>query len=687
MLNKQNFPHILLSLLLSGTFSIAQEFSSSNLPIVIVDSDIEEIPDEPKVIARMSIIDNGPGSRNNVSDPKNGYDGWIGIEVRGSSSQSWPKKQFGLETRDAAGEEVNVSLLGMPEENDWILYAPYIDRSLTRNALIYGLSREMGQYAPRTRFVELVLNGSYWGVYVLMEEIKRDKNRVDIADLNPDENTGDDLTGGYILSIDKPKNEYFISFYPPPGNTEKEIRYQYEDPKGGEITEPQKEYIQNFIHEFEETMAGPYMADPVAGYAKYIDVQSFVDFFILNEISKNVDGYRWSTFLHKQKDSDGGKLRMGPIWDFNLAFGNANYYAAEDWEGWQAVLLRETAGSDDGHVPFWWFVLMADTLFIEKTTQRWQSLRQNILSTSNIHNYIDAVADTLSEAQQRNFAIWVKPGEQGEGFWPVPGLFYSFRTYQDEVDYLKLWIENRLDWMHRNVHLLGRSASVHSNVAANRPVTASSVEAEGLNAELAVDRDPGTRWSSDFRDDQWIYVDLGMIHLIERIVLNWETAFGREYRIEVSYDTRNWREIFSTKDGNGGLDEIDGLSAEGRYVRMYGVLRGTEWGFSLWELEVYATAVTTFADRFVPGTFSLLQNFPNPFNPRTEILYQLPVASDVILELFDVRGRLVRTLVNEFESAGVKRVLFDGAEQPGGLYFYRLTAGGFTAVRRMVLLR
>jgi hypothetical protein len=183
--------------------SLPFPFTSSNLPIVVVETFGAFIPDNPKIMARMGIIDNGDGERNELTDPFNGYDGFIGIERRGSSSQWFPKKSFGLETRNIIGEEIEVPLLGMPEESDWILNAHYTDKTLMRNVITYDLARKMGGYASRTRFCELVINGQYWGVYAFMEKIKRDNNRVDIARLEPGDTTGADLTGGYILKIDK----------------------------------------------------------------------------------------------------------------------------------------------------------------------------------------------------------------------------------------------------------------------------------------------------------------------------------------------------------------------------------------------------------------------------------------------------------------------------------------------------
>ncbi len=194
---------------------------STLLPLVVINTDGQPIPMEPRITASMKLVDNPPGIYNFPDDPGNGYDGQISIEIRGESS-AWysPKKSYSLETQTDLGENNNVSLLDLPQENDWILYGPYLDKSLIRNVLSYRLFEEMGHYSPRTRFVEVILNNDYQGVYILTEKIKRDKNRVDMAKLLPTDISGDELTGGYLLRIDKltgmTPEEYWVSPVIPP---------------------------------------------------------------------------------------------------------------------------------------------------------------------------------------------------------------------------------------------------------------------------------------------------------------------------------------------------------------------------------------------------------------------------------------------------------------------------------------
>ncbi len=360
------------------------ELTSSDLPIVIINTNGQNIPyDDPRIVADMNVVYNGPGNRNSVSDSPDHYSGKISMEIRGESSAGWDYKSYGIETQNEDSTNRNVSLLGLPEEQDWILHAPFYDRSLLRNVLIFDLARKMGWYASRTVYCELILNGEYQGIYVLMEKIKRDKERVDIATLSPDEISGDDLTGGYILRVDKEEWSPGVnSSYPPRPNSDITLRYQYYYPKADEIVQEQEDYISSFINDFEEVMHEGDFRTPENSYTNYLNVDSFVDYLILNELSRNVDGYRLSSYLTKQKDSDGGKLIAGPVWDYNFSFGNADYYDGTQTEGWQLDYFAEDPGFqwDQYQMMFWWKVLFDDGKFRKRLNERWELFRQNILS-------------------------------------------------------------------------------------------------------------------------------------------------------------------------------------------------------------------------------------------------------------------------------------------------------------------
>ena len=414
---------------------------SSNLPIVVITTQ-SAIPNEPKVPATMGIINNPPGVRNEFTDPFTDYNGRIGIELRGNSSLIFPKKGYGLELWDANDNDTSVALLGMPAESDWVLSANYSDKSLLNNPLTYYLGRRMGHWAPRTQHVELVMDGQYLGTYVFTEKIKRDGDRVDIAKLDADDLAGDSLTGGYIVKIDWQQGNNTLSWtspYPPPNAPGNEvIEFLYEYPA---IPEPQQQaYIEAYIDSFETALDGPLFTDPAQGYARFIDQRSFIDFLIINELGRNVDGYRLSTFLYKDKDSKDGKLTMGPLWDFDLAWHDADYCNGSSYSGWAYDLNYDCPGGK--MVPFWWWRLLEDPSFTDSLRCRWDELRNGPLNTDSLAAWCDTMAAYLDESQQRNFEVWPILNTY---VWPNPAPIPA--DYPGEIVELKDWIALRNAWL------------------------------------------------------------------------------------------------------------------------------------------------------------------------------------------------------------------------------------------------
>ena len=416
-------------------------YDETHLPIIMIDTYGVDIPDDPRIPAHMGIIDNESGI-NNINDDFNGYNGDITIETRGNSSQWNDKTPYRFETVDDEGENNNVELLGMPEENDWVLYAPWQDKTMLRNVLAYQLSNEIGKYAPRTKFIELFLNDEYKGVYVLMEKIKRDNNRIDISKLNPDEIEGDDLTGGYILKFDW----YFTGENIGGFNSENDGNtYNYHYPKPSDIVPEQEEYIQNYISEFEDIMLSEDYGNELTGYPSMMNVESFVDFILLQELAKNVDAYRLSTYIYKDKESIDDRLTAGPVWDFNHGFGNCDYGDAWEPENWLVEYNPE--GGDQ--MSFWWELLWQDESFRIKVSERYSELRSNIFSEQHIFEIIDDAVIYLGDAVNRNFSKWPILGNY---IWPN---YHVYDTYDEEIFYLKSWITQRLDWMDSEILLLG----------------------------------------------------------------------------------------------------------------------------------------------------------------------------------------------------------------------------------------
>jgi hypothetical protein len=416
------------------------DFYSSHLPIVSINTLGNTILDEPRIKAEMGIIDHGPGNVNHKSDSFNDFHGWISIEIRGESAQMFPKKSYSFETQDSLGENRNVSLMGLPEENDWILYAPYSDKTLIKNVLTYKLTRDMGRYATRTKYCELFIDGSYKGLYVLMEKIKQDKNRVDFSKLRPEDIEGDQLTGGYLLRVDKVDNNDFPAFIAFPNVSipgEEPVRLQYFDPQGEDLHVEQQVYIRDYIRQFEQALNLSSYLSYFIGYHEYIDKDALVDYIIINEISKNIDAYIFSTYMYKDRDSKGGKLTMGPVWDFNIAYGNVDYNSAAETErGWMY---------DEGYRMYWIRRMMTDPALRNKMSCRWHELRSNVFSDGVIFGYIDSLVVSLQEPIRDNFRRWPVLGQY---VWPNS---FIGNTHEEEISFLKNWLYDRLHWMDNNI--------------------------------------------------------------------------------------------------------------------------------------------------------------------------------------------------------------------------------------------
>jgi hypothetical protein len=527
------------------------DFYSSNMPIFHINTNGVVIPDEPKIDATMKIINNGPGNINHPGDLPTDYNGIIGVEIRGAYSSTFPQKPYGLETRDAAGNNLNVSLLGMPAENDWALITNYNEKSFARTSLAFEMFQDMGHYAPRAKLCEVLVNDIYQGIYVFTEKIKRDKNRVNISKLLPDENFGDDLTGGYIFKIDYYSSaDSWLSTFHPPGHPEQDVFFVYYYPKPDEITIEQKDYIQNYVQEVQGTIFGDDFAHPTLGYRKYLDVDSFIDYFILSEVSKNVDGYKKSRYFYKDKDSVDGLLYAGPVWDFDWAWKNigSGDWVPTDGSGWGYTINDY---NPDIIPPGWYRQLLGDSFFTEKLIERYFELRSTVIDLDKMYAHIDSVVNHVGNAEERHFELW--PIDEGY-IAPEPGP--PSQSYGEEISKLKDWIYLRITWLDENIPQL---------------------------------RDNITKVADD--------------------------------------------------------------------------------------------------DHQMPKEPKLLNNFPNPFNPRTIINYELPIPNYVELRIYNLLGQNVETLVSATKPAGQHQVEWDGSGSASGVYYYRINIGDYQEIKKMVLMK
>lgn len=437
--------------------------TDSDLPYIEVTSDVD-IENEPKVPGRMRILEKG----------EEVFASRIGIEYRGSTSfRLSDKRSYGFETWTEDNMDEDKSILGFPEEEDWILMGhvfrasqgTIFDPTLIRHHVGYELYRSMGNYASRSQFVELAVNGDFVGTYILMEKLKRDNDRIDIAKLEESDSDAESITGGYILKIDKTSGgdvapgqplEYYesnwdddarynenISFrssygvdgstldfeaFDPPyhPNQYLETYFLYEYPRADRITTLQKQYIQQYMEDFETALLTDDLTSSERTYTDYVDLSSFVDHFILNELVGNVDAYRLSTFLYKDR---GEKLNMGPVWDLNIGYNAQDRIPANDW----IANYNDYVPGDPWLVPFWWDRLLEDPIFIDLLKQRWSSLRSSVLATAAVEGLVQQTADYLVDngAIERNYERW-------------SGIDVA---YQAEIDAMINYLRDRLTWM------------------------------------------------------------------------------------------------------------------------------------------------------------------------------------------------------------------------------------------------
>ncbi len=423
--------------------------ASSELPIVMINTLEQTIVPETKVDCLMEIKYNGPENITYVSDIANIYTGNIGIEIRGATSSGYPQKPFSIETRDPLGNNSNVSILGMPQENDWVLISNYGDRSLLRNLLPAKLFREMGNYSTRFQLCEVLIDSSYNGIYLFGEKIKRDNGRVNIANLTATDLTGDELTGGYILQQNIwDETNSFQSNYSPINSPGLDIHFLYEYPDPTAIQPSQKAYIAAFIDSLETALYSADFADLTKGYRKYLDTKSFIDYFLINELARNTDGFKKSIFYNKDKNSNGGKLKAGPVWDFDWAWKNISacwMFAGFDGSGWAHKI--NDCGQQDVNSHEWYIRMLQDSTFRKELRCTYENYRQTILDTTHIFSYIDSMGLLVQNAQSRHFYKWPILGEAVAA--PETGPLAV--TYDAELDSLKSWISTRLQWLDANI--------------------------------------------------------------------------------------------------------------------------------------------------------------------------------------------------------------------------------------------
>jgi hypothetical protein len=399
---------------------------TSTLPLVVMETFGREMPASTHgSFVHLSLFEPLNGKTSLTNAPV--LTTRAGFRVRGSTSAGFPQSGYAVQFVDEFNEETPHPVLGLPAESDWVLYAPNAyDPVMIHNPFIHQLSRDMGRYSPRTRFLEVYLARSagpvremhYQGLYVLEEKIKIGKHRVNIDSLGAEDLKPPNVTGGYLLKFDRV------------GPGEGGVRSTgdrglvYVEPKEQTITlpqrAPQRAYLQSFFSDFERALHGANWKDPSVGYRAYLDVEAAIDFHVLEVLSGNVDAMVLSTYFHKPRH---GKIVCGPHWDFDRALGSTDG--------------RDDNPRDWNTGPFfggeWWPRLFRDPDFWQQWVDRWQELRRTHFALTNLDRLIDSLAGEVREAQPREYQKW---GLQARG-----------GSYQSEIDLMKSWLSNRVDFI------------------------------------------------------------------------------------------------------------------------------------------------------------------------------------------------------------------------------------------------
>jgi hypothetical protein len=347
------------------------------------------------------------------------------LETRGRSSQAFDKKQFNMRfVEDGSKERKLLSISNMAPASDWVLYGPFIDLSLIRNNLAYSLSEALGHYAPKSIPIELFINNNYRGLYFLMEKVQSMRGRVDLRfdpldSLNTDNNA--------FLVLVNPVSENDLVLYP------SDLAFILEDPIPG--IDPEQWYIKRTTDQLGIITRA--IMDEIPNLDDAVDFTSFADYILINELAKNIDAYRLSTFFHKMHEKDNPRLMAGPVWDFNLAFGNSVDGKGTELENW--------VFDQPEIVDSMWLKLFNHPTFHSYLVNRYTNLRSGLLSENSINNRIDSIVNKISAVLPNNLSRFGWPEDV---FWPYGSVP---KDHDTEIQNIKSFIAARLNWMDREL--------------------------------------------------------------------------------------------------------------------------------------------------------------------------------------------------------------------------------------------
>lgn len=625
----------------------------------------------------------------------------MGIRGRGNTTWTLPKKPYRIKL------ESGKSILGMPSDKDWVLLANYSDKTLMRNSLAYHLGANMKfPYTARTTPVDLVLNGVYQGSYVFGEHQKVDKDRINIEELSADDTDPAVINGGYFLELDDYRDGLYFEL-------NSGLPIVVKSPDEDDITQAQLDYIKGYMQKTEDVINSDYFNNPDSGYVKYINPETFIDWYWVSEVLKNIDAQDVSSiFYYKDRDE---KLNMGPLWDFDVAAGNATVNTGEDPT---SFYVRESK---------WFKRLFEDSVFKAAADARWHTLKDELLA--DLPAWIDAQAAKLNQSQRYNFYKW---DILDEPIWPSTLVF---NTYEGEVNYLKTWLSQRIAWIDSQIpavvepepapepepelvafSLRGPANNTRVMVSPTEGQTKFSWDSSIAGAsykllidtiayaastdttltipsaelyrifDLYTDTDSVTlKWmvQASLNDKTLMAQDIFLIKLVNGVIgvpelllpaasevlqtasptISWNSAYLAEtYDVQVS-----WRENFETLDVNiiGASDTsyliTAQLAAQTKYywrVRSVNVDKASNWS----EVRSFTTPPISIVNGVGENPYGVSM-FPNPTSK--ELFIEIPSAAQIeSAELVDALGR--RAVSSEVQPGATTRI--DVSNLQRGMY-------------------
>lgn len=656
--------------------SFSQILTDSNLPIIIINTDGGVlIPNDPRVPASMKIIYRGEGMRNNITDQDSSlflnYNGRINIEIRGSSSQFLPKKQYGFSTIKDDTSNLNVRLLGLPAENDWILNGLGFDPSLIRDYINYNLSRRIGEYASRTVYCEVVINGSYNGLYILQEKIKQGSGRVNVMKIAGTDNNFPEITGGYITKADKTTGGDPVAWTMLSYISTQIVTFIHEMPKPADVTTAQNKYIKD---EFEKLsyMASTRNSSLESGYPTVIDMPSFIDYMILSEYSANSDAYQFSTFYHKDRN---GKLRAGPIWDTNLTFGNDLLLWGLDrskFNTWQF------ANGDNTGARFW-KDLFEDRVYRCYLAKRFHELIQpgQPLNYSVVNSLIDSTVLTINEAALRENQRWRT----------VPDLAKEINKIKDFISQRIPWLTNSLG-AYSNCSNIDVPSLVITKIMyapLTSPGFSSSDDLEFIEITNTGNRDAnltgvyfaGTGFVYQF--PVYSFVPAGVSIILAGNAAVFRAKYGSYPFGQFTRNLSNEGENLVLVDGYGNI--IDNVSfsnqppwpdadGNGKYIHLTGLLSDNNTG-SNWEAS--DAIIVSVKDINTEESFRF---YPSPVSEKLVVEMN---GVNCRVELLNMHGQLLQRA-----DIDTDRYIFDMSGYAEGFYLLRVITDNRSYVRKII---